>query len=64
MIYNERNCYSSIKVTDYCFNDNKDVVWEEGTVKMDLAFGIAYLRKEKYIFQKNLIKQSNSPGFS
>ena len=59
------------KVTGYCFDDDKDVVWLEGTGQMALAFGVACMKKEKKYFLKQLKKtllksekHSNSAGFS
>lgn len=58
------------QITGYCFDEDNDVVWLEGTGQMALAFGIANMndQKAKYLneMEKVLIKStahSNSIGF-
>lgn len=58
------------QITGYCFDEDKDAVWLEGTGQMALAFGIAGMQSEKEFYLKemenNLIQSvvhSNSAGF-
>lgn len=58
------------QITGYCFDEDKDVVWLEGTGQMALAFGIAGMQSEKEFYlnemENNFIQSvvhSNSAGF-
>ncbi len=41
---------SGIQVTGYCFDEDKDTIWPEGTGQMALAFGIAGMQSEKQLY--------------
>ena len=58
------------QVTGYCFDEDKDTVWPEGTGQMALAFGLAGMNTQKDFYlaemEKILIvstKYSNATGF-
>lgn len=54
------------RITGYCFDEDKDVVWLEGTGQMVVAFNKAGKQEEadKYLSEmnKNLVKSSLYPG--
>ena len=57
-------------ITGYCFDEDKDAVWLEGTGQMALAFGIAGMQNEKAFYlnemERVLIQSSthqNAAGF-
>jgi len=59
------------EVTGYCFDEDKDTVWLEGTGQMALAFGQAGMTSEKEVYlaemEKALTQSSfyaNSSGFA
>jgi hypothetical protein len=59
------------QITGYCFDEDKDVVWPEGTGQMALAFGLAGMHNEKELYlneMENIFLQSvvysNSGGFT
>lgn len=53
-------------ITGYCFDDDKDVVWIEGTGQMALAFGLANNSKQRDYYlaemEKSLIESSLYTG--
>jgi len=61
---------NGLEVTGYCFDEDKDTVWFEGTGQMALAFAVADMSIEKDIYllemEKSLIISTthlNSSGF-
>lgn len=62
----QRSTVSNGFVTGYCFDEDRDVVWLEGTGQMAVAFIKAGREEEaqKYLqeMKKNLIKSSAFPG--
>ncbi len=61
---------NGIQITGYCFDEDKDVVWLEGTGQMALAYGIAGMQSEKEFYLKEMennfiqsVTHSNSAGF-
>jgi len=57
-------------ITGYCFDEDKDVVWPEGTGQMAVAFGLAGMHDEKAFYlsemEKVLLQSSihtNAAGF-
>ena len=54
---------SSLEITGYCFDEDQDVVWLEGTAQMALAFDLANLTNERDFFlsemEKNIIYSFN-----
>tara|TARA_R110002050_G_C8943447_1_gene512763 strand:+ start:2142 stop:3512 length:1371 start_codon:yes stop_codon:yes gene_type:complete len=58
------------RVTGYCFDEDKDLVWPEGTGQMALAFGLADMQFEKGLYLSEMEKllipsqnDSNAIGF-
>ncbi|NEW79574.1 MAG: hypothetical protein GZ086_09155 [Gelidibacter sp.] len=58
------------QITGYCFDEDKDTIWPEGTGQMALAFGIAGMHNEKESYlaeMENVLIQSknhlNAAGF-
>ena len=50
------------QVTGYCFDEDKDTVWPEGTGQMALAFGVANMPSEKQFYLSEMEKiLVNSP---
>jgi hypothetical protein len=67
---NTQSATNGAQITGYCFDEDKDVVWIEGTGQMALAFGIAGMNDEKEMYltemEKALIqstKYQNATGF-
>ncbi len=61
---------NGVEVTGYCFDEDKDAVWPEGTGQMAVAFGLAGMTQEKELHLselKKLLIQSqvyaNAAGF-
>lgn len=61
---------SGIQVTGYCFDEDKDTIWPEGTGQMALAFGIADMQSEKQLYLNEIeytliqsVKYSDAAGF-
>ena len=59
---------NGLPISGYCFDEDKDAVWLEGTGQMALAFGIANMDNEQSIFlaemEKVLIESSTHPQSS
>ncbi|MDP5172476.1 MAG: carboxypeptidase-like regulatory domain-containing protein [Bacteroidia bacterium] len=58
------------QITGYCFDEDKDTVWPEGTGQMALAFGIAGMSTERDFYLKEMEKillqspsHANAAGF-
>ena len=47
---NTQTAANGSQITGYCFDEDKDAVWFEGTGQMALAFGIAGMQNEKEIY--------------
>ncbi|WP_372746193.1 hypothetical protein [Lutibacter sp.] len=61
---------NGLTITGYCFDEDKDTVWLEGTGQMALAFGISEMQNEKNFYLNEMDKviiesslYSNSKGF-
>jgi len=61
---------NGLEITGYCFDEDKDAVWLEGTGQMALAFSFAGISNKKELYlvemEKNLIEStmhSDSSGF-
>lgn len=58
----QTNTVNGIEISGYCFDEDKDVVWLEGTAQMALAFELANMPEERdrYLreMEKNLISSS------
>lgn len=54
---------NGVEITGYCFDEDRDVVWPEGTGQMALAFDIAGMHSEKELYlteMENILIQSES----
>lgn len=53
------------EISGYCFDEDRDVVWLEGTGQMTLAFGVAGMDAEKALYlaemEKNLMSSALHP---
>ena len=61
---------NGVEVTGYCFDEDKDAVWPEGTGQMAVAFGLASMTQEKELHLSELKKlliqsqvHANAAGF-
>lgn len=54
---------SGTQISGYCFDEDKDTIWLEGTGQMALAFGIAGMQSEKQLYlnemEQILIQSTN-----
>lgn len=54
---------NGLQISGYCFDEDKDTIWPEGTGQMALAFGIAGMQSEKQLYlsemEQILIQSTN-----
>ena len=65
---NTKMAFNGKQITGYCFDEDKDTIWLEGTAQMALAFGQANMSFEKDFYlaeiEKALLQSQSIPNAS